>query len=78
MSSVFRYTALLLLLGIFGYVFLYNLSGMRLVGALGLGFSYFLWGIITHALDKNLHFLTAAEYLVVSALAVIILLSLSL
>ena len=77
MSNVYRYLSLILILSALGLVFL-TLSEWRLVAAIALGVVYFSWGIITHYLDKNLHLLVAAEYLVISLLAVIILLSLSL
>ena len=77
MSNVYRYTALVLILSALGLVFL-TLPVWRQAAAIGLGLTYFLWGLMVHYLDKNLHLLVAAEYLVISLLAVIILLSLSL
>ena len=77
MSNVYRYTALVLILSALGLVFL-TLPVWRQAAAISLGLTYFLWGLIVHYLDKNLHLLIAAEYLVISLLAVIILLSLSL
>lgn len=77
MSNVYRYLSLILVLSALGFVFL-TMSSWRLTAAIALGAVYFLWGILTHYLDKNLHLLVAAEYLVISLLAVIILLSLTL
>ena len=74
MSNVYRYTALVLILSALGLVFL-TLPVWRQAAAISLGLTYFLWGLMVHYLDKNLHPLVAAEYLVISLLAVIILLS---
>ena len=74
MSNVYRYTALVLILSALGLVFL-TLPIWRQAAAISLGLTYFLWGLIVHYLDKDLHPLVAAEYLVISLLAVIILLS---
>ena len=77
MSNVYRYTALVLILSALGLVFL-TLPVWRQAAAISLGLTYFLWGLMVHYLDKNLHLLVAAEYLVISLLAVIILLSFAL
>jgi hypothetical protein len=73
----YRYLFLSLFLASMALLFM-NLPQWRTVISLIMGLSYFFWGVITHYLDKDLHWLVAMEYLIFSLLAVFMLIFLSL
>ena len=70
---------LVLFVGLFlGLIFFFGLFGlpiMQIEMVVGLCLFYFVWGIIHHWLNKDLHIKIVLEYFLVAAIACFILLS---
>lgn len=67
----FQYLALSLLVAVHAYTFVYfwpNKQAQEVIAA-SLGGTYFLWGMIHHALGKSLHRRVVLEYFFVSIFA---------
>ena len=69
-----HYAFLFLGLGL-GMIFFFSLAEFRIQSVVGLCSFYFIWGVIHHWLDKDLHFKIVLEYLLVALTGCVILLS---
>lgn len=65
-----------LILGLVAFFGFFGLPKLRQEAVIGLCLFYFLWGISHHLFEKNLHIKIVIEYLLIAAIACIILLSL--
>lgn len=71
------YLSLAIPLIFLGFAYLF-FPPYRLISAVAIGLTYFLWGIIIHLKDKTLHLTVILEYLGISLLGTIILIFISL
>ncbi len=70
-----HYIILLLILGLGTGAFLYvrpNVS-LQLVIGIVTSIAYILWGIVHHIIQKNLHQKVVVEYLLIGAIAIVLL-----
>lgn len=65
-----------LALGLFGFFGFIGHPALRITVAIALGLYYFGWGVIHHSIDGSLHRSIVLEYLLMSALATVVLISL--
>lgn len=65
-----------LILGLVAFFGFFGLPKLRQEAVIGLCLFYFLWGMAHHLFEKDLHIKIVLEYLLVSSIACIILLSL--
>ena len=74
MKDLKHYLALLAILSVgFGLYWMFNFNRMAQVGiTLALGAIYVLWGMVHHALNKELYLKIILEYLLVASLASIV------
>ena len=64
-----------LLIGLVAFFGLFGLPQLRQESVVGLCVFYFLWGLLHHLLEKDLHIKIVLEYLLVASIACLILLS---
>lgn len=70
-----HYVILLLILGVGVSAFMYvrpNVS-LQLVIGIATSIAYILWGIVHHIIQKNLHQKVVVEYLLIGAIAIVLL-----
>jgi hypothetical protein len=65
-----------LFLGLIAYFGFFGLPNLRIEAVIGLCAFYFIWGVGHHLIEKDLHIKIVLEYLFISGIALIILLSL--
>lgn len=65
-----------LFLGLVAFFGFFGLPKLRQEAVGGLCFFYFLWGVVHHWLEKDLHWRIVLEYFLVAGIACLILLSL--
>lgn len=66
----------LMAVAVFGLVMFEYDQGFQAAIAVSLSFGYFVWGVIHHMIHKDLYFVVVLEYLSVSILGLVVILSL--
>lgn len=64
--------------GLFTFMFASGNRNLQIITGIVIAVSYVVWGIIHHAMDKSLHRNIVIEYVLISAIAIIVLLTLAL
>jgi len=74
MKDLKHYLSLMAILSIgFGLFWIFNFNRMAQIWiTIGLGITYVIWGIIHHAIKKELHWRIIWEYIVVAVIASVI------
>ena len=65
-----------LCLGLVAFFGFFGLPKLRQEAVIGLCLFYFLWGVCHHWLEKDIHIKIVLEYLLVSSIALLVLLTL--
>jgi hypothetical protein len=66
----------ILIAGIIGFVVFSYERAFQIAVAIGLALAYVAWGIIHHAIHRDLHLSVVIEYIVVASLGLVVILSL--
>lgn len=66
----------ILIAGVVGFVVFSYERGSQIAVAIGLALAYVAWGIIHHAIHRDLHLSVVVEYVVVASLGLVVMLSL--
>jgi hypothetical protein len=66
----------ILIAGVVGFIVFSYERGFQIAVAIGLALAYVAWGIIHHAIHRDLHLSVVVEYIVVASLGLVVMLSL--
>ncbi|MBU1327446.1 hypothetical protein KKB64_03020 [Patescibacteria group bacterium] len=65
----------ILVIGISAFLYAYGDRSMQLTVGILTSLAYLAWGIIHHALEKDLHWRIVLEYVLIAAIAVVLLMT---
>jgi hypothetical protein len=67
--------AIILALGVASFIYVRPDTTMQLVIGIATSIAYVCWGLIYHALEKNLHAKVVVEYVLIGAIAIVLLIT---